>query len=219
MAQDHVAHITKADQAVQDDDNGPGKTKGFVDSLPPNQELQADRSVPLNPDTIHSDPDDVVALGPQPNQEPNLDRGRTLNLEPIHSGLEDPVSLALQSSQEPQADRGRKLNPDTLHSELDDTVTRGLPPVLALKLARLDAIFLETDDTPATTFSHREALDDIRAKTLPPTSPELDDDDATGWKLVPFYGLALVFLIVIVFSRQGILRMFQRDPFRQPRNP
>jgi len=54
---------------------------------------------------------------------------------------------------------------------------------------------------------------------LPPTSPELDDDDATGWKLVPFYGLALVFLIVIVFSRQGILRMFQRDPFRQPRNP
>ncbi len=250
LAQDHVAHITKADRAVQDDDNGPGKTKGFVDSLPPNQELQADRSVPLNPDTIHSDPDDVVALGPQPNQEPNLDRGRTLNLEPIHSGLEDPMSLALQSSQglqadsgwalnlepihldlgdlvtlrpqldqEPQADRGRKLNPDTLHSELDDTVTRGLPPVLALKLARLDAIFLETDDTPATTFSHREALDDIRAKTLPPTSPELDDDDATGWKLVPFYGLALVFLIVIVFSRQGILRMFQRDPFRQPRNP
>lgn len=243
LAQDHVAHITKADQAVQVDDNDPGKTKGFVDSLPPNQELQADRSVPLNPD-------DVVALGPQPNQEPNLDRGRTLNLEPIHSGLEDPVSLALQSSQEPQADSGwalnlepihldledfanlrlqpdkelqddggRKLSPDTIHSGLDGTVTRGLPPILALKLARLDAIFLETDDTPATTFSHRGALDDIGAKMLPPTSPELDDDDATGWKLVPFYGLLLVFLIAIVFSRQGILRVFQRNTFRQPPNP
>ena len=35
LAQDHLAHITKADQAVQVDDKGPGKTRGFVDSLPP----------------------------------------------------------------------------------------------------------------------------------------------------------------------------------------
>jgi hypothetical protein len=188
LAQDHLAHITKADQAVQVDDKGPGKTKGFVDSLPPNQELQADRSVTLNAETIHLD-------------------------------LEDFANLRLQPDQELQDDGGRKLSPDTIHSELDDTVTRGLPPVLALNLARLDAIFLETDDTPATTFSHREALDDIRAKMLPPTSPELDDDDATGWKLVPFYGLLLVSLIAIVFSRQGILRVFQRDTFRQPPNP
>ena len=219
LAQDHVAHITKADQAVQVDDNDPGKTKGFVDSLPPNQELQADRSVTLNPETIHSDLDDVVALGPQPNQEPNLDRGRTLNPVTIHLDLEDFANLRLQPDQELQDDGGRKLSPDTIHSELDDTVTRGLPPVLALNLARLDAVFLETDDTPATTFSHRDALDDIRAKMLPPTSLELDDDDATGWKLVPFYGLLLVFLIAIVFSRQGILRVFQRDTFRQPPNP
>jgi hypothetical protein len=251
LAQDHVAHITKADQAVQDDDNGPGKTKGFVDSLPPNQELQADRSVPLNPDTIHSDPDDVVALGPQPNQEPNLDRGRTLNLEMIqsdpedfptlglqsgqelqadsgwvlnpvtfHLNLEDFASLRLQPDQELQDDGGRRLSPDTIHSELlHGTVARRPPPIRALNLARLDAMFLEADDTPATTFSHREAIDDIGAKMLPPTSPKLDDDDATGWKLVPFYGLLLVFLIAKVFSRQGIFRVFQRDRFTQPPNP
>jgi hypothetical protein len=219
LAQDHLAHITKADQAVQFDDKGPEKTKGFVDSLPPNQEPQADRSVPLNPETIHSGLDDVVALGLHSNQEPNLGRGWALNPVTIHLDLEDFANLRLQPDQELQDDGGRKLSADTIHSELDDTVTRGLPPVLALNRARLDAIFLETDDTPATTFSHREALDDIRAKMLPLTSPELDDDDATGWKLVPFYGLLLVFLIAIVFSRQGILRVFQRDTFRQPPNP
>jgi hypothetical protein len=240
-----VAHITKADQAVPDHDNGPGKTKGFGDSLPPNQELQADRSMPLNLETIHSDPDDIVALGPQPNQEPNLDRGRTLNLEPIHLGLEDPVSLALQSSQEQQADsgwalnlepihldlgdlltlrlqpdhdlqadRGRKSNPDTIHSELYDTVMRSLRPVFALHLKRLHPIVVNTDETSATTLSDREFLEDMAAKMLPPTSPKLDDDDATGWKLVPFYGLALVFLVATVFLRQDILRVFQRDTFR-----
>jgi hypothetical protein len=219
LAQDHLAHITKADQAVQVDDKGPGKTKGFVDSLPPNQELQADRSVTLNPETIHSDPEDFATLGLQSGQELQADSGRALNPVTIHLNLEDFANLRLQPDQELQDDGGRKLSPDTIHSELDDTVTRGLPPVLALNLARLDAIFLETDNTPATTFSHREALDDIRAKMLPPTSPELDDDDATGWKLVPFYGLLLVFLIAIVFSRQGILRVFQRDTFRQPPNP
>ena len=218
LAQDHLAHITKADQAVQVDDKGPGKTKGFVDSLPPNQELQTDRSVTLNPETIHSDLDDVVALGPHPNQEPNLDRGRTLNPVTIHLDLEDFANLRLPPNQELQADRSVTLNPETIHSELDETVKRGLPPVLALNLARLDAIFLETDDTPATTFSHREALDDIGAMILPPTSPELDDDEATGWKLVPFYGLLLFFLIAI-FSRQGILRVVQRGTFKQPPNP
>jgi hypothetical protein len=216
LAQDHLTHITKADQAVQVDDKGPGKTKGFVDSLPPNQELHADRSLTLNPETIHSDLNDVVALGPHSNQEPNLDRGRTSNLEMIHLDPEDFANLRLQPDHELQDDGGRKLSPDTIHSELDDTVTRGL---LAPNLARLDANFLETDDTPATTFSHREALDDIRAKMLPPTSPELDDDDATGWKLVPFYSLLLIFSIAIVFSRQGIPRVFQRDTFRQPPNP
>jgi hypothetical protein len=226
LAQDHLAKFTKVDQAMQVHDKDPGKTKGFVDSLPPDQELQADRSVTLNPETIHSDLDDVVALGLHPNQEPNLDRGRTLNLEMIHLDLENfatlgenITTLGLQSGQELQADGGRTLSRATIHSEVDDTVKRGLPPVLARNLAHVDSVFLEEDDTPATTFPDREALDDIRVKMLPPTSPVLDDDDATGWKLVPFYGLLLVFLIAIVFSRQGILRMFQWKTFRQPPNP
>jgi hypothetical protein len=245
-----VAHITKADQAVQADDNGPGKAKGFIDSLPPSQELEVDRSMALNLEMIHSDIDDAMVLGLQSKQEPNPDRGKTLNLETIHLGpndfatlglqfgqelqadsvralnpvtihldLENFATLRLQPDRELQADGGRKLSPATIHSEVEDTVTRGLPPVLWLNLARLDSKFLETDDTPATTLPHREALDDIRAKVLPPTSPELDDDDATGWKLVPFYGLVLVFSIAIVFSRHGILRMFQRDTFKQPPNP
>src|SRR6267378_1579416 len=145
LAQDHLAHITKADQAVQVDHKGQGKTKGFVDSLPPNQELQDDRSVTLNPETIHSDLDVVGALGLHPNQEPNLDRGRTLNPVTIHLDLEDFANLRLQPDQELQDDGGRKLSPHTIHSKLDHTVTRGLPPVLSLNLARLDANFLEAD--------------------------------------------------------------------------
>ena len=59
LAQDHVAHTTKADQAVQVNDQNPGKAKGFVDSLPSNQELQTlISSWVLNPETITSDPDD-----------------------------------------------------------------------------------------------------------------------------------------------------------------
>jgi hypothetical protein len=241
LAQGHLAHVTKADQVEQVHDDDPGKTKGFVDSLPPNQELPADRSATLNPETIHSDLDDVVALGIHPNQDQNLDRGRTLNFEMIHSDPED-ATLGLQSGQELQADSGWASNPVTIHLDLEnfatqrlqpdqelqagggrtlslDTVTRGLPSIRALNLARLDTLFLEQDDTPATTFPQRDALDNISAKTPPPTRPELADDDATGWKLVPFYGLLLVFLIPILFSRQGILRMFQRDTFRQPPNP
>jgi hypothetical protein len=219
LAQDHVAHITKEDQAVQDDDNDPGKTKGFVDSLPPNQEPNLDRGRTLNLEMIHLGPEDFANPGLQSGQELQADSGWALNPVTIHLDLEDFANLRLQPDQDLQADGGRKLSPDTIHSELDDTVTRGLQPVPSLNLARLDAIFLETDDTPATTFSHREALDDIRAKMSPPTSPALDDDDATGWKLVPFYGLLLIFLIAIVFSRQGILRVLQRDTFRQPPNP
>jgi hypothetical protein len=218
LAQDPVAHITKAHQAAQADDNDPGKAKGFAVSLPPSQEVQADHSVTLNLNPIHSDLEDFANLGPQSGQEPEADSGWTLNPVTIHLDLENFANLRLQPDQELLADAGWNLSPDTIHSEVDDTLTRGLPRVLALNLARLDRIFLETDDTPATTFPNREALDDVRAKTLPPTSPELDDDDATGWKLFPFYGLVLV-LIAMVFSCQGILRMFKRDTFRQPTNP
>ena len=63
-AQDHVAHTTKADQPVQVNDQDPGKAKGFVDSLPSNQELQTDRSVTLDPSLNNN-----VGIGLQPNQE------------------------------------------------------------------------------------------------------------------------------------------------------
>ena len=62
---------------MQVDDSLSGKKKGFVDALPPGQELQADRGRALNPDTIHSDLDDIVTPGPSSGQELNLDRGRT----------------------------------------------------------------------------------------------------------------------------------------------
>jgi len=68
LAQHHTAHSTKADQVVQVDDSLPGKKKGFVDALPPGQELQADRGRALNPDAIHSDLDDIVTRGLPPGQ-------------------------------------------------------------------------------------------------------------------------------------------------------
>ena len=247
LAQDHAANNTKADQGVQANDRGPGKAKGFVDSLPANQELQADRSVTLNPETIPSDVDNTVALGLQPSPELESDLGKALsphtrdsdhdvlttvqadpellgasggmNRDAVHSDLDKIAPETLIPGLELQADNGRALNPATIHLELDDTVTRGLEPILALNLASLHTIVLDMDDTPAAMFPYREEFDDIRAKTLPLTAPELEDDDATGWKLAPFYSVALAFLVAIFFSRQGILREFQRDTFRQPPNP
>jgi hypothetical protein len=151
---------------VQVDDRGAGKEKGFVDSLPPGQEQQADRGMTLSPATNHSDPDDIVTLGLSPSQEVQSDRGLTLNLETIHSDLDDIVtggklgqelqadsggalnpstihsdlgnigSLELPPGQELQADRGRVLTPETVHSDPGDIVTRGLPPSLELNLSR-----------------------------------------------------------------------------------
>jgi hypothetical protein len=127
-AQDHSDHSKKADQVVQVDDRGPGKEKGFVDSLPPGQEHQADRGITLNPATIHSDPDDIVTLGPSPDQEVQPDRGLTLNLETIHSDLDDIVTRGLKPGEELQADPAGALNPSTIHSDLGNIVTLGLPP-------------------------------------------------------------------------------------------
>src|SRR5262249_49745345 len=98
LAQHHAAHSTKADQVVQVDDRGPGKKKGFVDSLPPGQELQADRGRALNPDPN----DDIATLGLPPGQELQTDRGRALNLETIHSDLDDIATLGLPPSRDLQ---------------------------------------------------------------------------------------------------------------------
>ena len=132
------------------------------------------------------------------------------------SGPDKILALKLQQNQELQADGGWKLNPDTTHSGLDETVTRGLRSALALKLPSLHPGVPDTDDTPVTKFPNRIGLQDWSAL---PTNPELDDDDVLGWRLVPFYGLVLVFLVAKVFSRQGIPRVFQRNTIRQPPNP
>ncbi len=158
LAQHHTDHSNKADQVVQVDDRGRGKEKGFVDSLPPGQEQQADRGMTLNPDTIHSDLDDIVTLGLPPGQELQPDRGLTLDLETINSDLDDVVTRELPPGLELNPDRG-PLNPETIHSDPDDIVTGGLPPGLELNLDRGVALNPET--------IHSD-LDDIATGGLPP---------------------------------------------------
>ena len=60
----------------------------------------------------------------------------------------------------------------------------------------------DTDETPATADSHPWKLIDDRAKMLPSTNPDLDDDEEgnLGWKLVPYFGAALLFFSWIVQS-------------------
>jgi hypothetical protein len=127
VAPHQTDHSKKADQVVQVEDRGPGKEKGIVDSRPPGQELQPDRATALNPETIHSDLDNIVTLGLPPSREQQADRGMTLNPETIHSDLENIVTLG-PPGQELQLDRATALNPETIHSDLDNIVTLGLPP-------------------------------------------------------------------------------------------
>jgi hypothetical protein len=200
-AQDHMADTPKADQAVQVDDQGPGKAKGFVDSLPSNQDPQADRSVTLDPS-----PDNNVAVGVQPNQELRGESGQTLN--PGAIALGPFLTQLLQLSHDPQADSSQALNPGTIrsdadqiialrlhmiHSEFDDTVRR-------VKRASMDLTAPDADDGPVRKFPNLIGLQDWTAAI---TSPELDDDGVIGWRLVPFFGLVLVFLLTKAFSRQG----------------
>ena len=246
LAQHHADHSKKAEKVVQVDDRGAGKKKGFVDDLPPGQELQVERGKELNPDKIHSDLDDIVTLGLPPGQELQVDRGMTLNLEPIHSDLDEIVTRGLNPGQELQADPGGALNSDTIRSDLDNIVTRGLPPGEELQAdpggtlnpetihSDLDdiatrgltpgiepnfnrgkslpaswpakvglwTIVPDTDDTPATTLPKRWELGDDRAKRLSSTNPELEDDEDAdaGWKVVPYFGAALLFFSGIVKS-------------------
>jgi hypothetical protein len=117
----------------------------------------------LNPDTIHSDVDDIVTLGLPPGQELQPDRGMTLNLETIHSDLDDIVTRGLKPGQELQADPGGALNPSTIHSDLGNIVTLGLPP--------------------------SQELQADRGMTLTPETIHSDPDDITTRGLVPGLGL------------------------------
>src|SRR6185437_756225 len=124
-------HHTKANEVAQVADKSPGKKKGFVDSLPPSQELQADRGAALNPETIHSNLDDTVTRGLPPGLQLNPDRGVTLNFEMINSELDDIVTRALPPGLQLDPDRG-VLNLETIHSDLGHVATGGLLPGLEL---------------------------------------------------------------------------------------
>src|SRR5262249_52264071 len=215
LAQHHTDHSNKADQVVEVEDRGPGKEKGFVDSLPPGKEQQADRGMTLNPATIHSDFEDAVTLGLSPSQEVQPDRGVPLNLEMIHSDLVGIVTLGRPPGQDLQPDRSDTLNLGTIHSNLDDIATRGLAPSLELNLGRgkslparwqakvtLGTSVPDADDTPAIVPRTRWELGDDHTKILPSTKPELEDDD-DGWKLVPYFGALLLFFSWIVKSGLG----------------
>jgi len=187
LAQHPADHSKKADQVVQVDDRGAGKEKGFVDSLPPGRELEADRGKALNPDTIHSDLDEIVTLGLPPSQELKADRGMTLNLATVHSDLDDIATRGLTPGLELNFNRGK--------------------PLPASRLAKVapGTIVPDTDETLATALPHRWDLGDDRAKVLPSTNPELEDDD-DGWRLVPYFGTVLLFLSWIVQSGLGAIK-------------
>ena len=182
---------------MQVDDRGPGKKKGFVDSLPPGQELQADRGRALNPDPN----DDIVTRALPPGLELQADRGRTFNLETIHSDLDGIVTRALTPGLELQADRGSTLDLDTINSDLDDTVTRGLPLGLELQAdpggaLNPDTIHSDLDGVAAKGLPASLEVNFIRGKSLPASQakvaprtivPDTDETPATAlshpWEL------------------------------------
>jgi hypothetical protein len=172
LAQHQTDHSKKADQVVQVEERGPGKEKGFVDSLPPGREQQADHGMTLNPATIHSDLDDIVTLGLSPNQEVQPRHGLALNLETIHSDLEDTVTLGLPLGHELQADSGGGFNPERIHSDLDGIVTLGRPLGQNLQPDRSDTLNLGTihsnlDDIATRGLAPSLKLNLGRAKSLP----------------------------------------------------
>ena len=123
------------------------------------------------------------------------------------------------------------MNLETIHSDLDDIVTRGLPSALALNIDRGKSlrpgwqtkvapgtIVPDTVYTPATALPHRCELGDDRAKMLPSTNSELDDDDeATQVEVGSLFRCDAAFLVATVISRQGVICV-PRDTFNQPPN-
>jgi hypothetical protein len=198
LAQHHTVYSTKADEVVQVDDRGPGKQKGFDNS----PALQADLGKALNPDTVHSDLDDIVTLGLQPSQarvQPGqglVDGGGALNPETIHSDFDEIAIPAVQPSPEVQGGGGA-LNLEAIHSDLDETMTLRLQAGQELQTGRgkslqasWQTIVPDIDDTPATAVLPK--VEQYRPKGLLSKNPELDDDD-DKWKCVPYFGAVLLF--------------------------
>jgi hypothetical protein len=114
------------------------------------------------------------------------------------------MAIGLQPNQELPAENSQTLNPGTIRSDPDEIKTRVYSQpddtVTRVKHASMHRGVSDTDDIPVTNFPNRIGLQDWTAL---PASPELDDDDVIGWRLVPFFGLVLVFLVTKTFSRQG----------------
>jgi len=133
LAQHHADNSKKAEQVVLVDDRDAGKKKGFVDSLSPGQEPQADRGKALNPDASHSNLDNPVPLGLPPSPDLQADPAVTLNADTIHSELEDIATLGLRPSQDLQADPDGTFYPETIYSNLDDIAAPGISSDQALQ--------------------------------------------------------------------------------------
>ena len=145
-------------------------------------------------------------------QTPQADRSVTLN-----PSLDNEAAIRLQPNPEWQAYNRQAFNPgairsdpdkvaglqlDMIHSELDDAVMR-------VKATSMDLPVPDADDSPVRNFPNRIGLQDWTALT---TSPVLDDDHVIGWRLLPFFGLVLVFLITKAFSRQGDISCIPARP-------
>jgi hypothetical protein len=186
LTQHHTDHSKKADQLVQIDNRDAGKKKGFVDSVPPGKELQADRGKAVNPDPIQSNLDNLVIPGPPTSQALQADPAMTFNPDTIHSELDDVATPGLPPGLEVNFNHGESF-----------------PKSWPVKVAP-ETIVPDADETPATTLPHR--IEKYRPKKLPPSYSELDDDEA-GWKFVPYFGAALLFFSWIVQSGLGAIKL------------
>ena len=85
----------------------------------------------MNPNTIHSELDEIAIPGVQPSPEAQ-DGGGALNPEAIHSDLDETMTLQLQAGQELQTGRGKSLQAgwQTIVPDIDDIpATAVLPEV------------------------------------------------------------------------------------------
>jgi hypothetical protein len=125
-----------------------------------------------------------------------------VDLETTHSDG-SMVPLGLPSSQTLQTDRGMILTPETIHLDSDDLVTKGPEASFELNLNRGKSLaswqnqphfandIPDIEDTPV--INRRGwALGVDRAKMLPPSNPQVEDDE-DGWMVLPYFGAALLF--------------------------
>ena len=127
-----VAQVPQVNQPLQVDQGprvdgiGEGEKKGFVDSLPPGQELQAEGGRLLNLEPIHSDPGDIAISELPLDLELNLDRGKPLQVSwpaKVAPGIIVPDADDTPATELPRQwvlGDGRAEILRSIHPELDD---------------------------------------------------------------------------------------------------